>query len=56
MRSHRCIKSLLYLVIQLVAKERKAKENNAGIRHFFVLFLEKRDLSHIIHVKCFSLS
>ena len=32
MRSHRFINSLLCLVIQLVAKESKVKENNAGIR------------------------
>ena len=41
MRSHRFINSLLYLVIQLVAKESNAKENNAGIRRFFILFLDK---------------
>ena len=46
MRSHRFINSLLYFVIQLVAKESKVKENNAGIRRFFVLFLDKRDVSH----------
>ena len=45
MRSHRFINSLLYLVIQVVAKESKAKENNAGIRRFFVLFLNKRYIS-----------
>ena len=39
MRSHRFINGLLYLVIQLVEKESKAKENNGGIRHFFVLCL-----------------
>ena len=49
MRSHRFINSLLYLVIQLVAKESKAKENNAGIRCLFVLFLEKRYISQVIH-------
>ena len=37
---------LLDLVIQLMAKESKAKENNAGIRCLFVLILEKRYLSH----------
>ena len=41
MRSHSFINSLLYLVIQLVAKESKAKENNAGIRRVFILFLDK---------------
>ena len=49
MRSHRFINSLLCLVIQLVGKESNAKENNAGIRRFFVLFLEKRYISHVIH-------
>ena len=51
MRSHRLINSLLYLVIQLVAKKSKAKENNAGIRHLFVLILEKRYISQVIHFK-----
>ena len=41
MRLHRFINSLLYLVIQLVAKENKAKENNAWIRRFFVLFFRQ---------------
>ena len=45
------INSLLYLVFQLVAKESKAKENNAGIRYLFVLFLEKRYMSQVIHFK-----
>ena len=45
MRSHRSINSLLYLVIQLVAKESKAKENNAVIGRLFVPFLEKRHIS-----------
>ena len=49
MRSHRFINSPLYLVIQLVEKESKVNENNAGIRHFFVLFLEKRYISQVIH-------
>ena len=49
MRSHRFINSLLYLVIQLVEKESKVNENNAGIRHFFVLFLGKRYISQVIH-------
>ena len=49
MRSHRFINSLLYLVIQLVAKESKAKENNAVIRRFFVLFLDKRFISQVFH-------
>ena len=48
-RSHRFINSLWYLVIQLVAKEYKAKENNAAIRRFFVLFLDKRYISWVIH-------
>ena len=51
MRSHRFINSLLYLIIQLVAKESKAKENNAGIKCLFVLFLEKRYMSQVIHFK-----
>ena len=38
MRSHRSINTLLYLVIQLVAKESKATENDTGVRRFFVLF------------------
>ena len=40
MRSHRFMNSLLYLVIQLMAKESKAKENNAGTRLFIALFIE----------------
>ena len=51
MRSHRFIDSLLYLVIQLVAKESNAKENNAGIRRFYLLFLDKHFLSQVIHFK-----
>ena len=42
MRSHRFVNSLLYLVIQLLAKESNAKENNAFLRCFFVLLLDKR--------------
>ena len=49
MRSHRFINSLLYLVIQLVAKESNAKGSNAGIRRLFVLFLDKRYISQVIH-------
>ena len=49
MRSHRFINSLLCLVIQLVAKESKAKENNAGISRLFVLFIDKRYVSQVIH-------
>ena len=45
MRSHRLINSVLYLVLQLVAKESKAKENNAEIRRFFVLLIDKRYIS-----------
>ena len=55
MRSHRVVDGLLYLVIQLVAKESKAKENNAGIRCLFVLFLEKRYISQVIHFNIISL-
>ena len=51
MRSHRFINSPLYLKIQLVTKESKAKENNAGIRCLFVLFLDKRYISQVIHFK-----
>ena len=49
MKSHRFINRLLYLVIQLVVKESKAQENNAGIRCLFVLFLEKCYISQVIH-------
>ena len=45
MRSHRFINSLLYLMIQLVAKESRANENNGGIRCLFVLFIDKRYIS-----------
>ena len=51
MISHRFINSPLYLVIQLVLKEIKAIENNAGIRCLFVLFLEKPYISKVIHFK-----
>ena len=34
-----------------MAKESKAKENNGGIRHFFVLFIDKCYISQVIHVK-----
>ena len=50
MRSYRFINSLFYLVIQLVAKESRAKENNGGIRHFFVLFIDKRYISQVIEL------
>ena len=49
MLSHRFITSLLYLAIQLVAKESRVKENNAGVRRFFVLFVDKRYISQVIH-------
>ena len=49
MRSHKFINSLLYLIIQLVAKESRANENNGGIRCFFVLFIDKRCISQVIH-------
>ena len=55
MRSHRFINSLLYLVIQLVTKESKAKENNARIRCLFVLFIDKRYISQVIHFKSLTL-
>ena len=51
MRSHRFINSPLYLIIQLVAKESRAEENNEGIRCFFVLFIDKRYISQVIHFK-----
>ena len=51
MRSHRFMNSLLYLVIQLVAKENKAKENNAGVGRFFVLSMDKRCISQVFHFK-----
>ena len=51
MRSHKFINSLLYLIIQLVAKESRANENNGGIRYFFVLFIDKRYISQVIHFK-----
>ena len=54
MRLHRFINSLYdlyYLLIQLVAKESKAKENNARTRCLFVLFLEKGYISQVIHFK-----
>ena len=51
MRSHRFMNSLLYLVIQLVAKENKAIENNAGIGSLFVLFMDKRCISQVFHFK-----
>ena len=46
MRSHKFINSLLYLIIQLVAKESRANENNREIRCFFILFIDKRYISH----------
>ena len=49
MRSHRFINSLLYLVIQLMAKESNAKENNARISCLLVLLLEKHYMSQVIH-------
>ena len=51
MRSHKFINSLLYLIIQLVVKESRANENNGGIRCFFVLFIDKRYISQVIHFK-----
>ena len=51
MRSHKFINSLLYLIIQLLAKESRANENNGGIRCFFVLFIDKRYISQVIHFK-----
>ena len=51
MRSHKFINSLLYLIIQLLAKERRTNGNNGGIRCFFVLFTDKRLISQFIHFK-----
>ena len=51
MRSHKFINILLCLVIQLVAKESKAKENKARVRRLFVLFIDKRYISQVIHFK-----
>ena len=51
MRSHKFINSLLYLIIQLLAKESRANENNGGIRCFFVLFIDKRYIPQVIHFK-----
>ena len=51
MRSHKFINILLYLIIQLVAKESRANENNGGIRCFFVLFIDKPYISQVIHFK-----
>ena len=52
MRSHRFVNSPLHLIIQLVAKESRAEENNRGIRCFFVLFIDKR----YIYLRSFTLS
>ena len=49
MRSQRFINSLLYLIIQLVAKESRDNENNPEIRCFFALFVHKRYISQVIH-------
>ena len=43
------INSLLYLVIQVVVKESKAKENNAGKRRFIFLSIDKLYVSQVIH-------
>ena len=53
MRSHRFINSPLYLIIQFVVKESRAEENNGRIRCFFVLFIDKRYISQVIHFKHF---
>ena len=49
MRSHRFIFSLLYLIIQRVAKESKAKEYNGVFTFFFVLFIDGRHIAQVIH-------
>ena len=49
MRSHKFINSLLLLMIRLVAKESRANENNCGIKCSFVLFIDKRHISQVIH-------
>ena len=51
MRSYRFINSLLYLVIQLVAKESKAKENNARITLFLAQFIDKLYIPRVIQFK-----
>ena len=51
MRSHKFINSLLYLIIPLVAKESRANENNGGIKCFFALFIDKRYIFQVIHLK-----
>ena len=51
MRSHKFINSLLLLMIRLVAKESRANENNCGIKCSFVLFIDKRHISQVIHFK-----
>ena len=50
MRSHKFINSLLYLEVQLMAKESNAKKH-WGIRCFFVLFIDNRYMSQVIHIK-----
>ena len=52
MRSHKFINSLLYLIIQLMANASRANENNEEIRCFFVLFIDKRYISKVIHFNC----
>ena len=51
MRSHKFINSLSYLIIPLVARESRANENNGRIKCFFVLFIDKRYISQVIHFK-----
>ena len=54
MRPHKFINSLLYLIIQLVAKESRANENNGGIRCFFVLLIYKRYISQVMHFNAYT--
>ena len=49
MKSHKFINCLLLLMIRLVAKESRANENNCGIKCSFVLFIDKRHISQVIH-------
>ena len=49
MRWHRFINNLLYLIIQQVGKESKAKENNRVFWFFVILFIDRRLIAQVIH-------
>ena len=52
MRFYKFMNSILYLKIQLVAKESKAKENdNKVFRFLFVLFIHGRRMAQFFHFK-----